>query len=71
LTALQQRGVRFLGCGRSFNALAATLAGAGGDVSALEAELHAGVLPGVMIVPAMVIAVNRAQESGITYCAVT
>ncbi len=33
----------------------------------LEKELRANVLPGVTIVPAMVIAIEKAQEAGIRY----
>jgi hypothetical protein len=38
------------------------------DADAIKKEWVAGVLPGIQIVPSGVLAVNRAQEHGCTYC---
>jgi intracellular sulfur oxidation DsrE/DsrF family protein len=72
LTGLQKRGVRMLACNNSIESLAATLAAQGrGSEPSLHAELIAGLLPGVMIVPAMLVAANRAQEEGFKYAFLT
>jgi intracellular sulfur oxidation DsrE/DsrF family protein len=64
---LQKRGVRFIACARSIRRLSAELARDSGPVDAVRAELMANLLPGVTVVPAMVVAGNRAQEAGLTY----
>jgi intracellular sulfur oxidation DsrE/DsrF family protein len=38
-----------------------------GKAQDIEKDLRANVLPGVTIVPAMVIAIEKAQEAGIRY----
>ena len=38
-----------------------------GKAPEIEKELRANLLPGVTIVPAMVIAIEKAQEAGIKY----
>jgi intracellular sulfur oxidation DsrE/DsrF family protein len=38
------------------------------DADVIKKEWVAGILPGIQIVPSGVIAVNRAQEHGCTYC---
>lgn len=38
------------------------------DAAVLKKEWVAGVMPGIQIVPSGVLAVNRAQEHGCTYC---
>jgi intracellular sulfur oxidation DsrE/DsrF family protein len=38
------------------------------DADAIKKEWVAGILPGIQIVPSGVLAVNRAQEHGCTYC---
>ena len=38
-----------------------------GKAADIEADLRANLLPGVTIVPAMVIAIDKAQEAGIKY----
>jgi intracellular sulfur oxidation DsrE/DsrF family protein len=68
ISALQHRGVRFWGCNKSLRGWAGELADAGlGEVESVTAELTAGLLPGVFLVPAMILATNRAQEEGFTY----
>lgn len=66
--ALQQRGVVFLLCNNTLGRTTAALAGAGfGAAPAVRQELLAGLLPGVQVVPAMVVALSRAQEKGFSY----
>jgi intracellular sulfur oxidation DsrE/DsrF family protein len=68
VTSLQKRGVRFLGCMQSIARLARPLSAKSGESEAAVREtLLAGLLPGVTAVPAMIVAANRAQESGLTY----
>ena len=64
---LQERGVRFIVCLRSIRRLSGELAGAGGNAEAVRTELLANLLPGVTPVPAMIVAVNRALEAGLSY----
>lgn len=68
--ALHARGVHFLACNRSLLRLSRDLAGAAGDAKAVHTELIAGVLPQVTVVPAMVVALSRAQGRGVPYMAV-
>jgi intracellular sulfur oxidation DsrE/DsrF family protein len=68
VASLQRRGVRFLGCQQSINRVARELARKGkGAEGAIRNALADGLLPGVTLVPAMVVAANRAQESGLAY----
>ena len=65
ISALQQRGAVFILCNNAFNVWMGLL---GGDKSAdLRKEFEANMLPGVYLVPAMVVAVNQAQMHGCTY----
>ena len=65
---LQARGVRFIACMQSIGRLADELsASRREDGGAIRKALVEGLLPGVLTVPAMVVAANRAQESGLTY----
>ena len=64
---LQERGVRFIVCMRSIRRLSGELAGAAGNAEAVRGELVANLLPGVTSVPAMIVAVNRAHEAGLSY----
>jgi intracellular sulfur oxidation DsrE/DsrF family protein len=68
--ALHARGVHFLACNRSLMRLGRDLAGPDGDARAVHAELVAGLLPQVIVVPAMVVALSRAQSRGVPYMAV-
>jgi intracellular sulfur oxidation DsrE/DsrF family protein len=68
IEALQQRGTRFIVCNNALGIFASLLANARGlAADAVAADLKANVLPGVEIVPAMVIAIGQAQEAGIAY----
>jgi intracellular sulfur oxidation DsrE/DsrF family protein len=65
ITALQQRGAVFILCNNAFNLWMGLL---GGDKAAdVKKEFEANMLPGVFLVPAMVVAVNQAQTHGCTY----
>jgi intracellular sulfur oxidation DsrE/DsrF family protein len=65
---LRSRGVRFLACNNTLGSLSRQLADKHGtDASSIHQELTAALLPGVIVVPAMLIAGNRAQEEGLTY----
>ncbi|HUF65673.1 MAG TPA: hypothetical protein VMM17_06810 [Gemmatimonadaceae bacterium] len=65
---LQSRGVLFLVCETALRLSSAAWAGSVSQTpDATLAELMANLLPGVVGVPAMVVALNRAQEAGFTY----
>jgi intracellular sulfur oxidation DsrE/DsrF family protein len=66
LESLRARGVTLLACNNSLRRVAGQLVPAGGDAAAMHASLVAGV-EGMQVVPAMAIAVSRAQERGIPY----
>lgn len=66
---LQRMGATFLMCNNAFRAWMAFLSGNGtkGNAAEIEREIRANLLPGVIPVPAMVIAIEKAQEKGIAY----
>jgi hypothetical protein len=65
---LQKMGAKFLLCGNAFGLWCLELQARGkGKADAIQKELTANLLPGVTIVPAMVIAIEKAQASGIHY----
>jgi intracellular sulfur oxidation DsrE/DsrF family protein len=68
---LRKRGVEILACNRALVRLSRELAGAGGNAPAIHAELVANVQTGVIVVPAMIVAVSRAGQRGIPYISVT
>jgi intracellular sulfur oxidation DsrE/DsrF family protein len=68
IESLQKMGTRFLLCANALGAWCLELEARGkGKAPELEKELRANLLPGVTIVPAMVIAIEKAQEAGIRY----
>ena len=68
LESLQKMGTTFLLCENAFGGWCAELeARKKGKAADLQAELRANLLPGVIVVPAMVIAIERAQAAGIRY----
>ncbi len=68
IESLQKMGVKFILCANALGIWCLELEARGkGHAAALETELRANVLPGVTIVPAMVIAIEKAQEAGIRY----
>jgi intracellular sulfur oxidation DsrE/DsrF family protein len=65
---LQKRGVLFLMCNTALRLRSRALAAERGETyDVVYNDLVASRLPGVVLVPAMVVAINRAQEKGITY----
>lgn len=65
---LQKKGVVFLLCDKALGIRARGLATARGEAfETVYQDLKSSRLPGVIIVPAMVVAINRAQEAGFTY----
>ena len=67
ISALQQRGAVFILCNNAFNVWMGLLGGGGEKTAALRKEFEANMLPGVYLVPAMVVAINQAQTHGCTY----
>jgi hypothetical protein len=68
IESLQKMGTTFLLCANAFGAWCQELEVRGkGKAPDLEKELRANLLPGVIVVPAMVIAIEKAQAAGITY----
>jgi hypothetical protein len=66
---LQRMGTTFLMCNNAFQMWVSFLSGSGstGNPSGIERDLRANLLPGVITVPAMVIAIEKAQGAGIAY----
>jgi len=65
---LQKMGTKFVLCANALGIWCLELEARGrGTAKNIEDELRANLLPGVTIVPAMVIAIERAQEAGIRY----
>lgn len=68
IEAMQKRGATFLICNNALQILSGMLANAQGlDPKAVYADMKAHILPGVTLVPGMVIAVDQAQRAGISY----
>ena len=67
LSDLAPKGVKFAVCGLATKVIASMLAGKTGNADAIEAELKANLVPGALIVPAGISAVNRAQEHGYSF----
>jgi len=68
IRALAKKGARFAVCGLATEGIAMQLAKmTGQDKAAVEAELKANLVPGGIIVPAGISAINRAQEHGYTF----
>jgi intracellular sulfur oxidation DsrE/DsrF family protein len=67
LPDLASKGVRFAACGLATTAIAGMVAGKTGDAAAIEAEFKSNLVPGALIVPAGISAVNRAQEHGYSF----
>lgn len=65
---LQRRGVRFLICNNTIAGATRKLADAGmGSADEIRGAIVAGLLPGVIVVPAMVVALTQLQERGLAY----
>lgn len=66
--ALQKRGVVFLLCNNALTIFSDFLAKARGlEAKAVYEDLKANLLPDVVLVPAMVIAIEKAQGKGLAY----
>lgn len=66
--ASQVGAAKFLMCNNALGAWTLELAARGkGDAAAIGTELRAHLLPGVTVVPAMVVAIGQAQAAGIAY----
>jgi intracellular sulfur oxidation DsrE/DsrF family protein len=65
---LQKMGTKFVLCANALGIWCLELEARGkGKAADLDKDLRANLLPGVTIVPAMVIAIDKAQEAGIKY----
>jgi len=65
---LQKMGTKFLICNNALGGWTGELEARGkGTMAAIDKELRANLLPGVTVVPAMVIAIEQAQTAGIRY----
>lgn len=68
ISELQQRGAVFILCNNAYNVWMGLLSGGDAAKAAnLRKEFDANILPGVYLVPAMVVAINQAQKAGCTY----
>ena len=68
IESLQKMGTKFLICANALGAWTAEFEARGkGNAADIDRELRANLLPGVTIVPAMVIAIEQAQGAGIAY----
>lgn len=68
IESLQKRGATFLLCNNALGVFANMVASQQGlDGAEVYQDMKANVLPGVTLVPAMVIAIQKAQAKGIAY----
>jgi intracellular sulfur oxidation DsrE/DsrF family protein len=68
IESLQKMGTKFLICANALGGWCLELEARGkGKAAEIEKELRSSLLPGVTIVPAMVIAIEQAQAAGIRY----
>jgi intracellular sulfur oxidation DsrE/DsrF family protein len=68
LMSLAGRGARFAVCGMAAHAMALQFAKQlGKDAAAIEFELTHNLIPGAVLVPAGIVAVDRAQEHGYAF----
>lgn len=68
IEALQRRGTVFIACNNALMFYFGRIAAARGLTPAqVETDIRANLLPGVVVVPAMVIAIEKAQQAGVSY----
>ncbi len=68
IESLQQRGARFIVCNNALSIFSGLLAKSRGlDAGEVYRDMKASILHGVTLVPAMVIAIEKAQARGIAY----
>jgi intracellular sulfur oxidation DsrE/DsrF family protein len=66
--ALQRRGATFILCNNALTIFAGMLAKARGlDADSVYADLADNILPGVELIPGMVVAIEQAHDAGISY----
>lgn len=68
IAALQARGATFIVCNNAMTFFAEMIGKARGlEAKAVYEDFKAAILPGVVLVPAMVIAIEKAQQAGLSY----
>jgi intracellular sulfur oxidation DsrE/DsrF family protein len=68
IESLQKRGASFILCNNALSIFSALVAQKGGlDPKVVYEDMKANILPGVILVPGMVVAIEQAQKAGITY----
>jgi intracellular sulfur oxidation DsrE/DsrF family protein len=68
ISSLQERGAVFILCNNAFNVWMGLLGGGDAAKAAeLRKDFESNMLPGIFLVPAMVVAVNQAQTHGCSY----
>lgn len=68
IESLQKRGATFIICNNALGIFSGMLAKSRGlDANSVYEDMKANILPGVTLVPAMVIAIEQAQSAGIRY----
>jgi intracellular sulfur oxidation DsrE/DsrF family protein len=68
IESLQKRGARFILCNNALSFWVARIAEkTGGNKDEIRADLLDHFVPGVVLVPGMVVAINKAQEHGFSY----
>lgn len=68
IESLQKRGATFIICNNALGIFSGLLAKARGlEADAVYNDLKANILPGVELIPGMVVAIEQAQKAGIAY----
>lgn len=68
IESLQKRGATFIVCNNALGIFAGMLAKARGlETAAVYADLKANILPGVELIPGMVVAIEQAHVAGLSY----
>jgi intracellular sulfur oxidation DsrE/DsrF family protein len=68
IESMQRRGATFILCNNALTFFAGLLAEEKGlDITAVYEDLKANILPGVTLVPGMVVAIDKAQQAGLSY----
>jgi hypothetical protein len=68
IESLQKRGATFILCNNALGIFSGLLAKARGlETDAVYADLKANILPGVELIPGMVVAIDQAHAAGLSY----
>jgi hypothetical protein len=68
IESLQKRGATFILCNNALGIFSGMLAKARGlDADAVYQDLKANILPGVELIPGMVVAIDQAHDAGLSY----